>query len=48
VLLGLLDQSLNLLSSVLVEQGFTNLDSLADLLESEGHSSGDDEGVDLL
>lgn len=47
VLLGLLNDLADDLATSLVEQTVTDLDVLEGLLESEGHSTGDDEAVDL-
>lgn len=47
VLLGLGDQVLDLFGTGLVKERLANLDALDDLLEGKGHSSADDERVDL-
>jgi hypothetical protein len=47
VLLGLGDQVLDLFSAGLVKERLADLDAVDDLLEGKGHSSADDERVDL-
>lgn len=48
VLLGLLDETLDNLGSLLIEERVSNLDVVNGLLEGESHTATDDEGVDLI
>jgi len=48
VLLGLLDETGNLLGAVLVEERVANADTLESLLESESHAAADNQHVDLV